>query len=147
MKTLALSVVLVFMIVQIPVNAQKFSPKKLSVTIYNDNLGVVKDLREYELPKGQTKIEIQDVAQLIDPTTVHINFKGEVIEQNYQYDLVSLEKILSRYIDREIELIGEKDDLISGKLLSAGGNSIVLQKKSGGLEMLTNLEKYRITVN
>ena len=56
MKTLALSVVLVFMIVQIPVNAQKFSPKKLSVTIYNDNLGVVKDLREYELPKGQTKI-------------------------------------------------------------------------------------------
>ena len=147
MKTLALSVLLVFMIVQIQVNAQKFSPKKLSVTIYNDNLGVVKDLREYELPKGQTKIEIQDVAQLIDPTTVHINFKGEVIEQNYQYDLVSLEKILSRYIDREIELIGEKDDLISGKLLSAGGNSIVLQKKSGGLEMLTNLEKYRITVN
>lgn len=147
MKNLILSLTLLFFCISIPNYAQKFTPKKLSVTIYNTNLGVVKDLREYELPKGESRIEIQDVAQQIDATTVHIKFKGEVIEQNYQYDLVSLHKILNKYIDKDIELIGEKDNLISGKLLSAGENSIVLQKKNGGLDMLTNIEKYRITVN
>jgi len=147
MKNIILSLILFVFCVSLPLHAQKFSPKKLSVTIYNNDLGVVKDLREYDLPKGESRIEIQDVAQLIDATTVHIKFKGEVIEQNYQYDLVSLDKILKKYIDKDIELIGEKDELISGKLLSAGGNSIVLQKKTGGLDMLTNLQKYRITVN
>ncbi len=127
-------------------NAQEFNQKKIAVTVYNNNLGVVKDVREIKLNSGSTKISITDVAKLIDPTSVHIKLHGEVIEQNYQYDLVNLQKILHKYIDKNIQLVNEKNDFVEGTLLSASGNQIVLQKKDGGLLMIPNLDKYRLSV-
>lgn len=127
--------------------SQTFENKSLAVTVYNSNLGVVKDLRSFNLTSGVQRIEIGDVAQMMDATSVHIKFNGEVIEQNYQYDLVSLDKILYKYIDKEIQLIGEKEELIEGKLLSSMGGQIVLQRKEGGLLMLPNVSRYRISVS
>jgi hypothetical protein len=120
--------------------------KDISVTVYNSNLGVVKDVRSFDLPKGRSDLKINDVAQLIDATSVKIKFDGEVIEQNYQYDLVSLDKILDRYIDKDIQLISDKGDLIEGTLLSVYGSQVVLKKKDGGLLMLPSIAPYRISV-
>ena len=71
---------------------------------------------------------------------------GQVIEQNYQYDLISLNKILQKYLDKNIQLIGEKNELIEGTLLSNYGGQIVIKKKDGGLVMLPNVSKYRFNV-
>ncbi len=120
--------------------------KELFVTIYNNNFGVVRDIREINLNEGNSTISVTDVAQLIDPSSVHINFNGKVLEQNYQYDLVSMNKILQKYIDKKIDLIKEDGTMLSGTLLSAFGQQLVLQKDNGGLEMLPNLEDYRISV-
>ncbi len=120
--------------------------KSLSVTVYNSNLGVVKDVRKINIPEGNSKIEITDVAQQIDPTSVHIKLDGNVIEQNYQYDLISLNKILQKYLGRNIQLIGEKNELIEGTLLSNYGGQIVIKKKDGGLVMLPSVAKYRFNV-
>ncbi len=128
------------------VSAQQADQKSVAVTVYNSNLGVVKDLRTIDIKSGTSQIAITDVAQFIDPTSVHIDLNGEVLEQNYQYDLVSLDKILQKYIDKDIQLIGENSELIEGKLLSSFGGQIVLQKKEGGLLMLPNLSKYRFSV-
>jgi len=73
--------------------------------------------------------------------------KGEVIEQNYQYDLVGMDKILQKYIDNNISLYGENNELIEGKLLSSMSNQLVIQKKDGGLTLLPNLAKYRVSVD
>jgi len=121
-------------------------PKTVAVTVYNANLGVIKEVRNIDIKSGKSQIAITDVAQFIDPTTVHIKLNGEVIEQNYQYDLVSLDKILQKYIDKNVQLIGENNELIAGKLLSAAGGQIVLQKNDGGLVMLPNTAKYRYSV-
>jgi len=118
----------------------------VSVTVYNANLGVVREIRNMDVPSGNSIIKITDVAQLIDPTTVHIKLNGTVLEQNYQYDLVSLDKILKKYIDKTIQLIGKNGDFIEGTLLSAYGNQIVLEKKAGGLQMLPNTNDYQISV-
>ena len=118
----------------------------VSITVYNSNLGVVKDVRRMGIQEGRSEISIADVAQYIDPTSVHIKLNGEVIEQNYQYDLVSLDKILNKYLDKQIQLINEKGELLEGKLLSASGGQIVLEKTGGGLLMLPNLNTYRISV-
>jgi hypothetical protein len=126
--------------------SQKAEQKSIAVTVYNANLGVVKDIRSMELKSGKSQISVTDVAQFIDPTSVHINFNGEVIEQNYQYDLVSLDKILKKYIDKEVQLIGENNEFIEGTLLSAFGGQVVIEKREGGLIMLPNLSKYRISV-
>jgi hypothetical protein len=126
--------------------AQETGRKSVSVTVYNTNLGVVKDLRTFDIKQGTSKIALTEVAQLIDPTSVHIKFNGQVLEQNYQYDLVSLDKILQKYIDKDVQLLSEKDDLIEGKLLSSSGNQAVLQKKDGGLLMIPSVSKYRFNV-
>ena len=120
--------------------------QSVAVTVYNANLGVIKENRSIDIKSGKSQIEITDVAQFIDPTSVHIKLDGEVIEQNYQYDLVSMDKILHKYIDMEIQLIGENNELIEGKLLSSFGGQLVLSKKDGGLLMLPNTGKYRFSV-
>ncbi|ROL61815.1 DUF4139 domain-containing protein [Bacteroidetes/Chlorobi group bacterium ChocPot_Mid] len=125
-------------------NAQE-KIKNVYVTIYNSDLGVVREIREFDLPKDVSEVKVTGVAERIDPTSVHINFEGNVIEQNYQYDLISLFKILQKYIDNDIDLISDKE-LISGKLLSVSSNSIVIQKKDGGLLLLPDLNKYHISV-
>lgn len=144
-KKLFLPVTFLFLTV-LPLHAQEAASKSLSVTVYNQNLGVIRDVRRLHVNSGQSEISIRNVAQQIDPTSVHINLDGEVLEQNYQYDLVSMEKILQKYLDQNVQLIGEKDELLEGKLLSAQGTQIVLQKKDGGLIMLPSADKYRISV-
>ena len=127
--------------------SQSADQKSVSVTVYNQNLGVVKDVRTLNLTSGKSQIKITDVAQHIDPTSVHINLDGEVLEQNYQYDLVSLDKILRKFVNQNIRLIGENNETVEGKLLSALGGQIVIQKPEGGLIMLPSVNKYRFSVN
>lgn len=127
-------------------SGEENNQKQVAVTVYNSNLGVVKDVREINLKSGLSKISITDVAKLIDPTSVHIKLDGEVIEQNYQYDLVSLDKILQKYVDKQISLVSESNEFVEGKLLSAMGGQIVLENKDGGLLMIPNVNKYRFSV-
>jgi len=125
--------------------AQETERKSINVTIYNDNLGVIRDLRTLDLKKGASEVKVTDVANQIDMTSVHIKLDGSVIEQNFQYDLVSFLKVLQKYIDKEIELIGD-NICFSGTLLSATANQIVIRNKDGGLLMLPKIDEYQISV-
>ncbi|OGS19631.1 MAG: hypothetical protein A3J83_04875 [Elusimicrobia bacterium RIFOXYA2_FULL_40_6] len=105
-------------------------PGEVELTVYNQNLGLVKERRILDLDKGIKKIEFTDVAAQIDPTSVR--FKSltapddcRILEQNFEYDLVSHSKLLQKYIGKEIEIqrnSGEKNDkkeIIKGILLSS----------------------------
>jgi len=140
------AVIFIITFFTVSIFSQENNHKNLFVTVYNDNLGVVRDIRKIDIKKGTSTIELTDVAQQIDPTSVHIKLNGEVLEQNYQYDLVSLDKILQKYIDKNIQLIDDKGEMIQGKLLSSFGGQIVLQKNDGGLLMIPNVSKYRFSV-
>jgi len=74
MPTKLFTFVVTFLIFTGVIISQSSKQKSLSVTVYNSNLGVVKDLRTINIPSGKSKIEIADVAQQIDPTSVHINW-------------------------------------------------------------------------
>ncbi|NOX17042.1 MAG: DUF4139 domain-containing protein [Chlorobi bacterium] len=146
MKTKIISIFTILFLLAAVMSAQQLNQKEIAVTIYNQNLGVVKDLREITIPEGISTLRIVDVAQLIDPTSVHIKLNGDVLEQNYQYDLVNLAKILNKYVDRNISMISKTGELIEGKLISANGGQIVIQNKTGGLLMIPNFNEYRINV-
>jgi hypothetical protein len=146
MKNLALLVSAITLALPSFNYAQENNQKQVSVTVYNNNLGVIKDVRDINLKSGMSNVSITDVAKLIDPTSVHIKLDGEVIEQNYQYDLVSLDKILQKYVDKEISLVSENNEFVEGKLLSSMGGQIVLETKEGGLLMIPNVSKYRFSV-
>ena len=70
------------------------------VTVYNNNLALVKEKRELDLDSGVNRVEYTDVAALIDPTSVMFedtkNKDTAVLEQNYEYDLVSSQKLLEK---------------------------------------------------
>ncbi len=129
----------------LPCAASAQPAKSLNVTIYNSDLGVIREVRAIDIAKGISEVEITDVAQQIEPTSVVMKFSGEVLEQNYRYDLAGMAKILEKYIDRKVTLIGES--IIEGELLSVSNGQIVVRTENGGLVMLPDYSKYRISVD
>jgi hypothetical protein len=113
----------------------------VSVTVYNSNLGVVRDTRQLDFTKGLDRVSFRDVPSLIDPTSVGFELIDKdksvmILEQNYAYDLVSPEKIYQKYVDQEIDVIDKAGQVYSGTLLSYSGGSIVLREKSGEIQMV-----------
>src|SRR5438093_11901822 len=101
------------------------------VTIYNGNLGLVKDLREVRFPSGQTEVQFMDVAALIDPTTVHLksitHARGlKILEQNYEYDLLTSQKLMEKYVGRKVRLDQNDGAYPAGTLRSTKGPSCQL---------------------
>ncbi|MCJ7578512.1 MAG: hypothetical protein MUO91_08690, partial [candidate division Zixibacteria bacterium] len=120
---------------------------EVSVTIYNQDLGLVKDVRELEFQKGKSVVKFTDVAAQIDPTSVHFKLVNpsdqvSILEQNYQYDLVSSSKILEKYIDKEIELFtkGEgtsgQEKSYKGVLLSYSNENLTLKEPEGAIRIV-----------
>ena len=112
----------------------------VSVTVYNRNLALITDVRQIYVQKGECIINFRDVAAQIDPTSVHLRSLTApnsfvVLEQNFEYDLVSSDKILRKYIDQRIELFTATRDTIRGTLLSSG-NEIVLELPTGEIRMI-----------
>ena len=96
------------------------------VTIYNGNLGLVKDLREIRLPTGVHEVQFMEVAAQIDPTTVHLRSLTDpaglrILEQNYEYDLISSQKLLEKYVGRKVRLYGNDGTYHEATLLSTNG--------------------------
>lgn len=109
----------------------------VSVTIYNNDLALIKDKQDVKLIKGLQKIEIDNVATNIDPTSVlpkfsNNNDKIKINEQNFDYDLVNTNKLLQQYIGKEIEITKEstnsKKEIIFGTLLAVNGGMVVQAK-------------------
>jgi len=82
---------------------------EVSITVYNQNFGLVREVRNIDLGSGRIALEFRDVAAQIEPETVHIRSLGQggalqVLEQNYQYDLLNPEKLLEKYLGRRIKV-------------------------------------------
>ena len=100
--------------------------KNVMVTIYNGNLGLVKDVREVRFPIGLTEAQFMDVAAQIDPTSVHLKSLSDpvglrILEQNYEYDLLSSDKLLEKYVGRMVRLYQSDGTFHEAKLLSTAG--------------------------
>ena len=103
------------------------APTSTEVTVYNQGFGFIKEVREMTLKAGRQTVGIEDVASLIDPTSVgfvSLSDPGSfhVLEQNYQYDLINPVAILNKSVGQRIRFIrtiGGAKDVLEGVLLSA----------------------------
>jgi len=121
--------------------AQATEERQMAITVYNQNLALVKDVRMMDLKKGTTVIRFRDVASQIDPTSVHflsLSYpeKVSILEQNYEYDLVSTQKILRKYVDQEIKITAKDNKIYQGTLLSPSRDGIVLAERDGGIKII-----------
>ncbi|MGH9870836.1 MAG: DUF4139 domain-containing protein [Candidatus Polarisedimenticolia bacterium] len=108
--------------------------ESVAVTIYNSNLGLVRETRTVSLSAGFNELRYMDVAAQINPRTVHIasvpqSGRLDVREQNYEFDLISPEKLMERFIGRRVKLVfgegspqGAREQ--EGTLISTNGGMV-----------------------
>jgi len=124
--------------------------REVGVTVYNDNLGVVKDRRSVSYPGGASELRFPGVATMIDPTSVHLRALGgrefNVIWQDYRFDLLSTDKLLDRCLEQQVEVSTKDDQVRKGTLLSYDAGSLVLRDASGGIVILNRTEVRQVAL-
>ncbi len=123
----------IFMTAFIP-EAFPASSKKIQVTVYNDNRALITEQRQISLKKGINEIRISDVPEKIQPTSVHFRSITDpkntvVLEQNFEYDLVSTSKLYQKYIGQGIEITTKEGNTHKGTLLGMS-DSLILESKN-----------------
>src|SRR5947208_2674008 len=105
----------------------------LAVTVYNSDIALVRDVRDVQLPRGSFDLRFMDIAATVNPATVHFRSLTEpsrvsVLEQNYEYDLLEPDKLLRKYVGREVTLVrttteagSTREDTVKARLLSYNG--------------------------
>ena len=83
---------------------------ELALTVYNSELALVRDVRNVQLPRGTFDLRFMDIAATVNPATVHFRSLTEpsrldVLEQNYEYDLLEPDKLLRKYVGRDVTLV------------------------------------------
>jgi hypothetical protein len=84
--------------------------QSVNITVYNSNLGLVRETRRLNLPAGRVALRFADVTALIRPETVHLASllsptALRILEQNYQYDLLNPAKLLDKFVGKQITLV------------------------------------------
>ena len=103
---------------------------ELAVTVYNSDLALVRDVRNIQITRGVADLHFMDIAATVNPATVHFRSLTEparvsVLEQNYEYDLLEPEKLLRKYVGREVTLVRTRlegnttrDEEVKARLIS-----------------------------
>ena len=110
--------------------------QSVNITVYNSNLGLVRETRHLTLAPGKIALRFADVTAQIRPETVHLaSLTGpsalRILEQNYQYDLLNPAKLLDKFVGREITLVlrryqnnTESFEPVQATLLSNNGGQV-----------------------
>jgi hypothetical protein len=81
----------------------------VAVTVYNDDLALVKERRRVELPAGLARLSLRDVAAQMRPETALLRAASgpplTLVEQNFDFDLLTPQKLLEKYVGRQVTVI------------------------------------------
>ncbi|MGA1871039.1 MAG: DUF4139 domain-containing protein [bacterium] len=86
----------------------------LYITAYNHNLALINDIREIPLPSGTIKVNFNDIAKKIDPSSILLSFPSDhgaimLLEQDFDTDIITTHRLLKEYIGKNIKL-AEKNE-------------------------------------
>ncbi|MEP7118868.1 MAG: DUF4139 domain-containing protein [Acidobacteriota bacterium] len=82
----------------------------VGLTVYNGGLALIRDVRNVLLPAGELHLRFEDIAATVNAATVHLRSLSHpgllpVLEQNYEYDLLDPQKLLQKYVGKEVTLV------------------------------------------
>ncbi|WP_234035729.1 DUF4139 domain-containing protein [Erythrobacter insulae] len=103
----------------------------VSVTIYNNNLALIQDVREIEIARNRSKVEFPDVSARIQPETLSFYAPGTtIIEQNFDFDLLTPTKLMEKAIGQTVTLLRTNpatgiETRERAKVLSTAGGVVV----------------------
>jgi len=110
--------------------------KEVAVTIYNEDLAMVRDQRQVALPEGTIDLALREVSARIRPETALLSSLTRpggltILEQNVDFDLLTPGKLLEKYVGKDVQLVRThpetgKDIFETARVLSAN-SGVVLQ--------------------
>jgi len=112
------------------------------ITIYNDDLSLVRSRFELDLQNGRQEYNFDDITNRINPASVIVTGGGiRVAEQNYEYDLAGKYQIMAKYLDREVMVITKDQSKLRGILKFTDGSSIgIIENGTGRLLVISDSE-------
>jgi hypothetical protein len=104
----------------------------LAVTVYNSDIALVRDVRSISIARGTSDLHFMDIAATVNPATVHFRSITEpsrvsVLEQNYEYDLLEPDKLLRKYVGRDVTLVrmrNGREEEVAAHLISYNSGPI-----------------------
>lgn len=128
--------------------AQNQKKKDLNITIYNQNMGLIQENRIRNVKKGLAHIRFTDMAQFIIPGSIIINFNGKVIDKTYHQQPINLADILHNYfLHKNIRLIKNSGQVVTGTLISANWNQVIVHQEDGSYTIIPNVSNYQISMS
>jgi hypothetical protein len=108
----------------------------LAVTIYNDNLALVRDQRRVPLTKGEQQLAFQEVSAGIRPETALLRNLSSpsgfwVVEQNFDFDLLTPQKLLEKYVGDKVTVIRRAPNLAGAGTREVREEAVVLATNKG----------------
>jgi hypothetical protein len=83
--------------------------EQVSIAIYNDGVGLVREVRRLDLDKGTNEIVLGDVAAHMEPETATLRALSgpplRLLEQRFDFDLLTPQKLLEKYVGRSVTVI------------------------------------------
>ena len=84
--------------------------QSVAVTIYNENLALVKDTRRVQLDQGQNRLALREVSGRMRPETAQLRSLTHpgslsLLEQNFDFDLLTPAKLLEKYVGRPVRIV------------------------------------------
>ncbi|MEG3085041.1 DUF4139 domain-containing protein [Sphingomonas sp. PB2P12] len=89
-----------------PVPGSGSAQGDVSATIYTNDIALIQDIRRLDLPAGRTRQSFPDVSATIRPETVSLNAPDTtVVEQNFDYDLLTPSSLMEKAVGETITLV------------------------------------------
>jgi hypothetical protein len=110
--------------------------QSVAVTIYNENLALIKDVRRIALDSGPNRLALREVSAQMRPETALLRSLSHagalrLIEQNFDFDLLTPAKLLEKYVGREVRIVKTHPqtgaESIEKAIVLAANNGVVLR--------------------
>ena len=108
--------------------------QSVSITVYNSNVGLVKETRLVNLQQGVHPLKFMDVPGKLEPASVSLKSLIDaasinILEQSYEYDLVNQQKLLEKFVGQKVDLVwlnpeSKKEETVEATLLSTQGGNV-----------------------
>jgi hypothetical protein len=109
--------------------------QSVAVTIYNENLALVKDTRRVQLDQGQNRLALREVSGRMRPETAQLRSLTHpgtlaLLEQNFDFDLLTPAKLLEKYVGRDVRIVRTHpqtgaETLVAARVLAANGGVVL----------------------
>ena len=129
-------------------NSASSAQGDVAVTIYNNDLALIEDVRRIDPGKGDVAIELPDVSAAIQPETVSLSVPdATILEQNFDYDLLSPQRLLDKSVGQSVTLVHTNpttgaDSGEPARVLANNGGTLL--EVGGRIEILGDMGRSRL---